>query len=148
MSAISSLAGGFSAPPNNAFSDLTSEEFVKIIFTELTKQDPLQPNDSKALLDQISSLRQIQSSMDLSNKISTLVSQNELTSASNLIGKFVKGVGTDFKNVEGTVESVIRTRDGALLSLGGNKLLAIDAITSVNERPPEPPEAPRRTPGT
>ena len=34
-------------------SDLATEDFVKIIFTELGNQDPLQPSDSKALLEQL-----------------------------------------------------------------------------------------------
>ena len=38
---------------------LGSEEFLKIILTELTSQDPLSPNDTSALLDQISTIRSI-----------------------------------------------------------------------------------------
>ena len=38
---VSASAGGLSA--------LTSEDFAKIIFAELGKQDPLQPSDTKPL---------------------------------------------------------------------------------------------------
>ena len=48
----------------NAFSELTSEEFVKIMFTELSNQDPLKPSDSSALLQQMSNLRSIQSDIE------------------------------------------------------------------------------------
>ena len=62
MSAVSGLTpSAIGASAQDAFSSLNSEQFVKIIFTELSKQDPLQPNDSKALLEQLSSLRNIQS---------------------------------------------------------------------------------------
>ena len=35
------------------FSSMSSEDFIQIMFTELTNQDPFDPNDSAALLDQI-----------------------------------------------------------------------------------------------
>ena len=43
------------APPplKSRFNDMSSEEFMKIIFTELQQQDPFKPNDSSALLEQL-----------------------------------------------------------------------------------------------
>ena len=58
---------GTQAP--KGMSALTTEEFSKIIFTELANQDPLSPNDTGALLQQISTLRSIQSDMDLSDRL-------------------------------------------------------------------------------
>lgn len=120
MDPISSL-GNSSTPtataPVDRYSDLTSQDFVKIMFTELGNQDPMQPNDSKALLDQLSSLRNIQSSMDLSTKLKDLVDQGQLNSASGLIGKFVRGLSDQNQMVTGEVYSVSRTDDGAVLNL-------------------------------
>lgn len=123
MDAISSLgstASGTdpsSSVTPNAFSSLTSESFVKIIFSELDHQDPLQPSDSKDLLDQLSSLRNIQSSMDMSASLGSLVAQNELASAAGLIGKTISGVSTQGARVQGVVQSVTRTSSGATLNL-------------------------------
>src|SRR2546423_13913932 len=91
LDALSSSTGSTSASPTG-FSALSAEDFSKIIFTELSKQDPLQPNDTNALLQQISSVRAIQSDMDLTSKLSALVNQNEFASAATLIGKTVSGV--------------------------------------------------------
>jgi flagellar basal-body rod modification protein FlgD len=104
-------------PTKNAFSDLTSEEFVKIMFTELSNQDPLKPNDSAALLEQMSSLRSIQSDIELSSKLEAMVSQNQLAAAGGLIGKYVSGVSTGNLRVEGEVISVSRTSEGPILNL-------------------------------
>src|SRR5687768_10516513 len=92
--------GGAGGIPN-AFNELSSEEFVKIIFTELSNQDPLKPNDSSALLEQMSSLRSIQSDIELSQKLEALVTQNQLASAGGLIGKFITGYTDTFQRVEG-----------------------------------------------
>lgn len=118
MSTISGLSpGSVGTSTQDAFSSLDTQEFVRIIFSELAHQDPLQPNDSKALLEQLSSLRNIQSGMDLSTKLNALVAQNELSAASGLIGRSVSGVSDDYQRVEGVVQRVIRTNDGAVLAL-------------------------------
>lgn len=118
MDPVSSLASSASgASAQDAFSTLSTEQFVKIIFTELSKQDPLQPSDSKALLEQLSSLRSMQSDIDLSKKLETMVAQNEMTAASGLIGRSVSGTTDGFEAVQGVVRSVVRREDGAVLKL-------------------------------
>src|SRR5260221_52555 len=132
MSAISSLSpGAVGTSTQDAFSSLNSEQFVKIMFTELSKQDPLQPNDSKALLEQLSSLRNIQSSIYLSSKLSSLVAQNELSAASGLIGRTVSGVSDDYQRVQGVVQKVIRSADGAVLSLAGGQQIHMSNLDQV-----------------
>ena len=66
MSAINALTGGSTASaPTSRFTELSSEEFIKIIFTELQNQDPFKPNDSSALLEQLNSIRSIESDIEL-----------------------------------------------------------------------------------
>jgi flagellar basal-body rod modification protein FlgD len=134
MDAISSLGSGSATGPStpNAFSSLSSEQFVRIMFTELAHQDPLQPNDSKALLEQLSSLRNIQSGLDLSNRMNALVSQNEMSAAAGLIGKRVSGVSEANGRVTGVVDSVIRTQDaGAVLKLKTGDLIRMTNLDQV-----------------
>ena len=51
MSAINALAGsGTASATGSRFNELSSDEFIKIIFTELQNQDPIKPNDSGARL--------------------------------------------------------------------------------------------------
>ncbi|MDX2130562.1 MAG: flagellar hook capping FlgD N-terminal domain-containing protein [Planctomycetota bacterium] len=121
----------------SAFSSLTSEEFAKIIFAELGKQDPLAPQDTGALIDQIAGIRSIQSNMDLTSNLEKLVGQNEFASASSLIGRYVRGLSTDLEQVAGTVERVGRTRDGTLLTLNDGSRLLISSVESVSDVPPE-----------
>ena len=105
------------SPQADGFSQLTSEEFTKIIFTELSNQDPLEPNDTSALLEQLSMLRSIQSDIDMMDRLSSIVDQSELAGASNLIGKLVSGITEENERVLDFVLSVSRTKDGAVLNL-------------------------------
>ncbi|MGH7243681.1 MAG: flagellar hook capping FlgD N-terminal domain-containing protein [Phycisphaerales bacterium] len=113
------------------FSALSSEQFTKIILTELGNQDPLSPSDTNALLQQLSSIRNIQSSMDLSEKLGSLVSDNQFSSASNMIGKIVGGVSTDNTRSMGKVSSISKTDDGVFLNLNTGKSIKLDNMDGV-----------------
>jgi len=135
MSAVDSLSNtssGSATGSKDAFSALTSGDFLKIILTELSKQDPLQPNDTKSMIEELSGLRQIQSSNDLSTQLKTLVNQNELSSAATLIGKTVSGL-VDGARVTGEVISVTRTSDGAQLNLKDGTTLPLAGFDQVKQ---------------
>lgn len=132
MSAISGLSGSSAA--NNAsgrFAELTSEEFIKVMLAELTQQDPLEPSDSSKLLEQFSSLRNIESQLQLQQGLENLVTQNQISIASGMIGKVVQGLGANDTAVTGQVVSV-RVIDGqARLELDTAQTLPIDRVTRV-----------------
>lgn len=115
----------------SAFSDLGTDEFVRIIFAELANQDPLAPSDSKALLEQLSSLRSIQSNTDMTNRLASLVGQNELAAAAGLIGKRISGISEDFQRQDGIVTSVSRTKAGAILNLSGGYRIPMSSVDEV-----------------
>ncbi len=123
--------GASTASVSDGYSDLSSDEFIKIIFTELANQDPLQPNDSSALLEQLSSIRSIQSDIELGRKLETLVAQNQLASASNLIGKLVSGVDEEKARVSDFVVSISRTQEGAVLNLRGGQRLLMSNVDEI-----------------
>lgn len=133
MAAVDALSATSTpiASASNAFGNLDSSEFVKIIFTELANQDPLAPSDSKALLEQISTIRSIQSSIDLTDKLDSLVGQQEWTSAAGLIGKKVSGLSEELMRVEGIVKSVSRTDFGAVLNLESGTRVPVQFVDQV-----------------
>lgn len=102
---------------SNAFSALTSEDFIKVMFSELSRQDPLNPSDTNALLQQMSSLRSIQSGIDLSQKLESVVTQGQLATSGALLGKTVGGLNEQHERVEGVVKSVSKTDAGPVLVL-------------------------------
>lgn len=118
-------------PNNNAFSELSSTEFIKILITELTHQDPFEPNDSSAILEQLSSLRNIESQINLQKKFESLVNQNALSSASGLIGQFVKGLDASNQQVEGIVESLLIENGKPILKLSGGARIDASRLTDI-----------------
>ncbi len=134
MSAIGSLAG--SSNPNTSsvsgFSSLSSEEFVKIIFAELTNQDPLEPNDSKALIDQLASLRSIESDIALTENLNELVEQTQFAAAAGLVGQVVGGLTLSGDRVLDLVVSVSNTAEnGAVLNLFDGQQIPFSFIEQI-----------------
>lgn len=135
---VSSIIGageGARTQAGDAFSRLSSEEFTKIILTELQNQDPLQPNDTGALLEQLSSIRSIQSDMELATRLESIVGQNELAGASGLIGKRVSGLSEGFARVTDDVVSVSRTSDGSVLNLKGGLRMPMKNLDEILSTP-------------
>ncbi|MGD9692780.1 MAG: flagellar hook capping FlgD N-terminal domain-containing protein [Phycisphaerales bacterium] len=97
----------------SGFNSLSSADFIKIMTTELSRQDPLSPTDSKAILDQISSIRSIESNISLKDSIQSMVQQNEFASAGALIGKVVYALDDDAVERIGVIQGVSNTREGA-----------------------------------
>ena len=137
MSAASSLSSSLNNPVTkqsstpDAFSALSTGQFLKVILTELNQQDPLQPNDTSKMLEQISNLRSIQSNADLQTKLGTLVAQNQLASAGGLLGKTVSGLSDTNQRVEDLVQSVTKTDSGAVLVTKKGWRIAFDKVESL-----------------
>ncbi len=135
LNTINSGNIGTTASGRSGFGELSSEEFVKIIFTELANQDPLQPNDSQALLEQLSTIRSIQSDIDMGARLSSLVAQNEMSGAAGLIGRSVRGRSGSGSRVTGVVQSVSKTPDGVVLNLDGGQRVPMSALDEVVAAP-------------
>jgi len=128
--------GGFGAANatssvGGSFGELTSEEFVRVMISELANQDPFDPQDSSALLEQFSSLRNIESQLSLQDQIGALVLQNQIAGAGALIGKLVAGLDASNDLVDGLVTSVRIENDTVMLELDTGKTLAMDRVTQI-----------------
>jgi len=136
------------------FSELSSADFVKIMFSELTTQDPLKPNDSNTLLQQMSSLRNIEADITLEDKLGSVATQTQFATAGGLLGKYISGYTSDFSPVEGFVKSISNTSDGAVLNLDNgasvpfkNLQEILDPPSGTNPSPnPNPNPNPNPTP--
>jgi flagellar basal-body rod modification protein FlgD len=116
---------------SNSYADLSSDEFMKILLSELTNQDPLEPTDSGAVLEQLSSIRSIESQVKLQDSLEALVTQNAISSSANMIGKIIAGLDSNNETVTGLVISV-RVQDGQpILQLDDGTAIPADRVTEI-----------------
>jgi flagellar basal-body rod modification protein FlgD len=141
--AVDAVSTGSSPNGVNKFAQLSSESFVRIMTAELTSQDPLKPNDSNQILQQMSSLRQIESSTSLTTKLDQLVGQNQFAAASSLLGAAISGVAENGTRQAGIAVSIVRTDKGASLVLDTGYRIPVNNIDTVDV-----PVAPDPTPNT
>lgn len=90
----------------NGMGDVDSNQFLGLLITEMQNQDPMQPMDNSQMLTQMSQIRQIGSNDRLTATLSTLAAGQELSMASTMIGKTVKALDSNSKDVEGKVDRV------------------------------------------
>lgn len=134
LTAVNKAAPAASTTPSalpSRFSEMSSEDFIKIMFTELSNQDPMQPSDSNALLQQLNSIRSIESDINLTTQLQSLVTQNQLSAASGMIGKFVGGLTADNNRVAGFVTSVTRQGSDITLELDNGWSVPITGVETV-----------------
>lgn len=123
----------------NRFNELSSEDFIRIIFSELSNQDPFAPNDSSALLEQLNSIRSIESDILLTERLQDLVFENQLAGASNMLGKMVTGLTNYNERVSGVAVGVFREGDVVQIELDSGWRIPVEGIESITEVSPRAP---------
>lgn len=86
--------------------DLDVNQFLQLMISELTNQDPLNPMDNNELVQQIGSIRNIAATDKLSNSLDLVQSGQSMSTASSLIGKQIKALTDKNENIEGLVERI------------------------------------------
>lgn len=122
-----------SAPTSRSAAELGSEDFFKLLITQLTNQDPLEPTGNEELLRQISSIREIELSSKLTDSLAALSGQQQFAASSSLIGRFVTGRDNGGGTVaQGMVVGVRFANDGApILRLADGSELAIENVATI-----------------
>src|SRR4051812_50086076 len=67
--------------------ELKTEDFIKMMVTQLQNQDPMQPAKNEELLAQMSQIGQLQSSNTLQDSLKTMVQQNQIGGGGNRMGE-------------------------------------------------------------
>lgn len=112
--AIDAISG--SAATNLQASSLGMEDFLKILLTQLTYQDPLKPMDNQEFMAQMAQFTSLEQTQQLNNKIETLITNQAALQSVGLIGKTVD-VNTPTGAVTGTVSALSLSGDAPLLTV-------------------------------
>jgi flagellar basal-body rod modification protein FlgD len=116
---------------------LKSEDFFRILVTELQQQDPFEPTKTADMVSQVSQIRSIELSSELSDTLSLLSDQQRTSGVSQLLGKFVVAAvqgadGVDM-NVSGIVTGLRFTDDGkVILELDTGQTVLASAVTRIS----------------
>ncbi|MHA6915590.1 flagellar hook capping FlgD N-terminal domain-containing protein [Ralstonia pseudosolanacearum] len=101
IAAASSATGTSSSQVNN----LNMQDFLKVLLTQLTYQDPLKPMDNQQFMAQIAQFTALGQSQQMNSNIETLVSNQASLQSVGLIGRTVD-ITTSSGIVTGTVSGL------------------------------------------
>ncbi|HUU83399.1 MAG TPA: flagellar hook capping FlgD N-terminal domain-containing protein, partial [Phycisphaerae bacterium] len=115
---------------------LSGDDFFQLLIAQLVNQDPLEPTSNQELLQQISSIREIELSGTLADSLKSLTDQQRYGSASALIGHYITGrpdsADPSGLRPEGVVVAVRFSTDGqAFLRLDNGLELSLEQLDTV-----------------
>jgi flagellar basal-body rod modification protein FlgD len=132
-------------PVADPFAGMDSQAFLRLLVAQLRYQNPMQPSDPTAMLQQTSQLRQVESLGQVAQLQAQMVSMHQASMAAGLVGRTVTAVDLDGTTVEGLVEAVRFTPVGPVLVVGGRQV-PLDATAEIGTAPHVPPPVPLPTP--
>jgi flagellar hook assembly protein FlgD len=123
------LAG---SPQPSAIGALDGNAFLKLMIAQLQYQNPFQPMDTTAMMQQTSALTSVQTLQDMSALQKTMLGMQEAATANGFIGKQVTATDASGSTLTGVVGNVTYTATGPLLNVGGTEVPIEDITQAAN----------------
>ena len=89
-----------------ALGEVDLDAFIQLMLVQLQNQDPLEPMDNSEMLQQITQIREIGASDKLSQTLQAVLTGQNLTTASSLIGQQINALADSGQTIEGEVDRV------------------------------------------
>lgn len=121
---------GAATGTENQLATLNSNDFLQLLVTELTNQDPLSPMDPAAMVQQTSTISMVQMLDTLTTELAGLTTQEGVLGAARLIGQEVSWHQPSGATGTGVVSSVQLGTGGLALVVSGQTVPASD-ITAI-----------------
>lgn len=123
----------------SGYQSLTTEDFVKLLVTQLQNQNPMDPMKDSDLTQQVSAIQSLNSTSQLISTLDSFGQNQNLGAAANLIGREITGK-VDNKDVTGIAGKAI-VEDGKVYIMVGEDKVPFDTISSVGSGSSEDSES-------
>ncbi len=133
VSGVSGATSGSSGITGRSIGEISPEEFLQLLITQLQNQDPFEPVKNQELLQQMSAVRQLQSNIELQSTLEDITLQNQISSAGALIGKVVQGLNAGGDKIGGVVTSVAVEAGKVHLELDTGQRMPLSNVHKVSE---------------
>lgn len=114
----------------NPIQTLGQEDFIKILVTQLTTQDPMNPQKDSEFIGQMAQFSQLESSKSMTSELQTLRTQQDFLKANSLLGRQVQfddGSGESTGYI-GSVSGLEVVNGEPLLSVGTKTFSLADVV--------------------
>ena len=105
-----------SAATNLQANSLGMEDFLKILLTQLTYQDPLKPMDNQQFMAQMAQFTSLEQTQQFNSKLETLITNQAALQSVGLIGRTVD-ITVSGSTLTGTVSALSLSGDSPLITV-------------------------------
>jgi len=124
-------ANAASGATTNSLDSLSTQDFTQMLVAELQNQDPTSPVTNSELMQEVSQIRSIESTDQLTTTLQSVLLGQNVATAGNLIGRAVQGNDAQGNAVSGTVSSVSIANGSATLNVG-TSTLPLSNVTQIS----------------
>ncbi len=101
---------------------LGKDEFLNLLVTQLSNQDPLDPMDSSESIAQLAQFSALEQMQNVGDQIEALRRDSGLTDGMLLQGQTVEAVDANGATYSGVVDSAVWGSNGLVLTIGGTEV--------------------------
>jgi flagellar basal-body rod modification protein FlgD len=124
------VAGGGSAASSSTLNGVNADTFLQLLVSQLENQNPDNPTDPTQFLSESADFEEVQQLGALSTDMTSLVSSQQSSAATSMLGQQVSGSDPSGNPVTGIVTGVQLTSSGPVLTVG-NDSVPYSSVTSV-----------------
>jgi flagellar basal-body rod modification protein FlgD len=125
ISGVSGFSGNTGGVSGNA--TLDESDFLMLLITELSNQDPLDPMSDREFIEQLASLNTLSETRKLNENMLTM----QMLQAAELVGREVEAVGPNGEHVEGIVTEVWFIDSEPWLTIDGEAVVALEYVVRI-----------------
>ncbi|MHC4886823.1 MAG: flagellar hook assembly protein FlgD [Planctomycetota bacterium] len=120
------------AKTNSKSSKVDTDQFMTLLVTQMTNQDPMEPMSNEQMMSQLAQLQALEEQVATNDLLGTMSANSQIAEASSMIGSYIKGIDDANDLVEGLATHVT-VRDGvAMLGLSDGSTLSLSGVTHVD----------------
>ncbi len=115
-------------------SGMDKDAFFKLLVTELTYQNPMDPVDNKDFIAQLAQFSSLEEMQAMGRGFSDLARASQWSYTSGLIGKWVSAAaGDDGAEIQGVVQAAVMQDGIPMLALDNGAIINPDTLLAVKE---------------
>lgn len=107
---------------------IDSNQFLTLLMTQLTHQNPLEPLKDSEMLSQFAQLNSVEELKNIHTLMANSAAANQTGYAASLIGKSIRAALSDGTSLEGAVTSVTIEATKVYVHIGEQRALLSDVV--------------------
>jgi flagellar basal-body rod modification protein FlgD len=111
---------------------LGQDDFLKLLITQLTSQDPMNPQKDTDFIAQMAQFSALEQSRNVTEDLAELNSRQEFSEAAALLGRAVDITATSGDKVQGVVSAIVLDAGSPRLVVNGTDY-SLSQVTSIHQ---------------